>query len=434
MATTEHDIEVAFHQRGGRLVGQIGDTRFRLDEASLSQALCTLPRLEADWFRIVMAVYCTDRLARRRHRAGSPGMARIVKLTVPVEEPDFWRSSDTQSLVQEAIEQLSADVWRFEFAPAPLREFQPCFRFSDEPVVCLYSGGLDSAAGLANRLREQLGPVVTVTARHQSYQSKNVRDQIQRLRDRYGADLHPVLVTAFLLNAGRLDMQETSQRCRSFTFASLAGAVACAIGASEVEVYESGVGALNLPLMNGMLSGGYATRGCHPRFLRVMSELATQIAGRPIRFVLPFRDYTKAEVVRTLAEDGLQDLAVQTASCVHYPLRVRGNAKQCGYCPACLGRRQALATAGIPEEADRYQYDLFSPNFRLGDLPSDRLAYLKATVMQIAALRDLEGGQPTPLLLRHVRVTRIVEPGESIGPWIDVMARYRREWLKLIAE
>jgi hypothetical protein len=55
--------------------------------------------------------------------------------------------------------------------------------------------------------------------------------------------------------------------------------------------------------------------------------------------------------------------------------------------------------------------------------------------MQIADLEDLHLCAVPPLNLRlHLHGTRIVEDGECIQPWLDVLIRYRDEWLKLIAD
>ena len=92
------------------------------------------------------------------------------------------------------------------------------------------------------------------------------------------------------------------------------------MGASKVEMYENGVGAANLPPMTGMLVGGRMSKSSHPAFLRAMTELVSRVAERPIAFELPFATRTKAEMVRTLREDGLTKLANATVSCIHFPL------------------------------------------------------------------------------------------------------------------
>jgi hypothetical protein len=242
---------------------------------------------------------------------------------------------------------------------------------------------------------------------------------------------------ATLVNPPLMRQQELTQRYRSFLFTAVAGSAACATDASEVETYESGVGALNLPLMQGMLVGGMITRGSHPQFLDRMGKLVSQVAGREVRFTLPFGDRTKAEVVKTLAQEGIQDIARDTVSCVHYPRRVPGKAKQCGWCPACIGRRQALITAGISEPPGLYEVDLFGTPSTVNTISEKYLVYLKATLMQIATLYDLPSTWDPSLsssLPRHLLLSMQGESTDAIPGWISALVRYRTEWEKILRE
>jgi len=180
---------------------------------------------------------------------------------------------------------------------------------------------------------------------------------------------------------------------------------------AAVEVFESGVGAVNLPLLAGMV-GSKATRGSHPHFFRLMSRLVSLAAGREIVFHLPFLEKTKGEVVGQLAALGLQELARSTVSCVHYPLRERPH-KQCGVCPACIFRRQAMLIGGIEEPGD----------------------FLKAFLLQVANLGALKSGSPVPeRVRRHLFATNLVSRDESMAPFLRLLSRYRDEWLSIAAE
>ncbi len=72
--------------------------------------------------------------------------------------------------------------------------------------------------------------------------------------------------------------------------------------------------------------------------------------------------------------------------CVGFSLR-HSQAKQCGVCPACLFRRQAMHVAGIAELEHSYKYDIFSA-CGSEPIPVDRLKYLKAFLMQVSQLDD----------------------------------------------
>jgi 7-cyano-7-deazaguanine synthase in queuosine biosynthesis len=382
-----------------------------------------------------MAVYVVDRLVRRYRRPNSGSLVRQVELEVEVSDPTFW--NPLAELVGHALRQVSDDFWTVRFVrggsahisdlPLPLAD--------QNPIVCLYSGGLDSASGLATRLRDVTNPVVTVTALHQHGQKKRVQEQVKAFAGAYGRRVHPLVLRTTMMNPPSLKQQELSQRCRAFLFTALGGAVASLTGSREIEVFESGVGAINLPPMAGMVSGGRTTKGCHPQFLRLMGELVSHVAQREIKFTLPFKAYTKAQIVRTLREDHLSHLAAKTVSCVHYPLREKGTAKQCGVCMGCIGRRQSLIQAGVPEDAALYKHDLFDSVQRANAIPVDELSPLKAMLMQVAELEELSAdGQKPELFRRYVFGTQLLAPNEPVEQWVEVMRRYREEWMDLIAE
>jgi hypothetical protein len=226
--------------------------------------------------------------------------------------------------------------------------------------------------------------------------------------------------------------QELTQRTRSFLFCAIGGAVAWASKASVVEMYESGPGAVNLPTLAGMICGGRNSKSSHPAFLRKMSKLISYAGARGINYELPFRAMTKAEVVRTLREDRLQDMAQSTFSCVHYPIRVSGKAKQCGLCPACIGRRQALIAAGVTEDSAVYQYDLWGTRAQFERIPAAELDHFKSMLLQVVSLAHLAPGRPLPEhIYRHLFGTNVVANDEQLLPWINVLTRYRDEWYKL---
>ncbi len=407
---------------------------FRIDEVQLATALwCDLPPLARDFVRIGMAVYVCDRLAKRdRHTAGASGL-RNVALAVQVGSPDFWLADGVSSLLQDSLRLLSDDYWRFSFfGPGGAWQRVLCELPAFSPIICLYSGGLDSAAGLANQLRSRKEPMVAVTAWHQPRQKQRVFRHLTMLERRYECRLPRVLVRTALRHPPRMSSQEASQRCRSFMFAALGGAVACALESSVVEVYENGVGALNVPLMRDMEVAARATKSAHPHFFRLMGELTSRVAGRRIEFRLPFQEWTKAETVRTLSEDGLQELALDSVSCVHYPRRVPGPDKSCGVCPACIGRRQALLTAGIDEHPRRYRYDLFGSPEGFRCVPQHELDYLKAVLLQVSYLAELEGTILPSRLCDHLFGTKVIRTEEEAEGWRRLLLRYRREWLKLI--
>ena len=430
MNDSSYAIRVGFRREGRWLLGELGAGRgVHLDEFALcSQQIGTLPVLAADLLRVACAIYAVDRLVRRR--AGRRTGTRDITLEISVAEPDFWRDSAMTDRIRETVELLSDDVWEFDFVASKIKPAPQCwFDWDSCPTLSLYSGGLDSAAGLATRLRSFAGTMITVTAWHQARQLRRVQEQVLRLRQRYEARVNPIIVKVAMVKPPPLRSQELTQRCRSFLFASLGAAVAAALRSTTIEVYENGIGAINLPLLRGMATCSRTTRSSHPRFLELMSQIATYVANRSVQFKLPHLDRTKGELVRTLAADGLADVAASTVSCVHYPVRDRAN--QCGHCAACVGRRQAMLVAGIHEPPGTYSVDLFAARSALNQLPAHQVRFLKAMVIQADLLGELRCSVLPDWFRRYVLGTGVASSDDMLSRLVDVHLRYRAEWLEL---
>jgi len=415
----------------------IGIDSFRIDEDVLGRQLgVPLSPRSRDLLRIAMHIYAADRLTRRNRSIDTHGPSRQMPgLTIPVSEPDFWSTTEIFSLLRRTVEFITGDSWEFEFKihrSSTQRQLWRA-RVCDNAVVCLDSGGLDSAAGLANRLLQWKGPVFAVTARHQRDQKRLVRDiQLPILRERFGNRISSIMVSTRLRNPPPMKQQELTQRSRLFLFAALGGVVASELGVETVEVYENGVGVINLPPMTGMMFGGRTTRSAHPEFFRRMGALLTAISGQPIGFALPFRDRTKAELIKRVADDELLvRMAQESVSCVHYPRRVQGQQKQCGVCPGCIGRRQALIIGGICESPEKYRFDVFGRSEDVARIPVRQLAHLKSIISQVELLSCLPEDRLLPLAVK-THLAGVFRHGEDQQPAIQLLQRYRNEWRCLI--
>ncbi len=333
-----------------------------------------------------------------------------------VRDAAFWQRPEIVALLVEILAFLTGDSWSLEFR----QEERPAYEMDQDYLdlkasfspehVALYSGGLDSAAGLANRLTEGLNNYLLVTVGHQASLHSRVNGQLKSLaRIPFAAFAvgpeyrQSTLVTA--LQGGkskRMRSQEKTQRSRAFLFCTAGMIAAKAYDLREVEVFENGVGAINLPLMSGMLDNGLATRGAHPTFLGMMTKLARHVAEVPIRFKLPFADKTKAQMLESMRPSSeLAEWVKLSQSCVHTSPRVKG-AKHCGCCPACIERRQAFHAAGVREDPKAYQLDILAdPISNEGDR-----CYLNMCRMD--ALAWLEGQErPRRRLLHHLALTRV---------------------------
>jgi len=417
----------------------VGGRHFRIHADTISHFAChDLQRRSNDLLRIASTVYAVDRIFARNRRNADDGWTRRFVVEIEVADCRFWRRSNVAQLLSECLDFLTGDVWEFRFLDSgvsPNGKHQKHLEFGSarqrSPTVCLYSGGLDSAAGLVRRLTSQPNTEYQpVTVWHRSGLRGTVLRQLEVLRERTDQRLTPLVAKYAMIRPSKLGTEETTQRSRSFLFSSVGAVAASAVGATRVEVYESGVGAVNLPLQTGML-GSRATRSCHPHFFQTFSRLLSDVLSHPLEIALPYIHCTKGEVARALLEAGLREFAHSTISCVHYPLREE-KFKRCGLCPACLFRRVSLSAAGIHEPENIYKWDIFRQDAH--SLSQDRLRYLKAFVIQVNGLSELDApGRVPRLLSRHLHGTSVLGNGESADRFVDVYRRYRQEWLDFIA-
>lgn len=340
----------------------------RLTGGALWRSLPVRPTARGlDLLNIAAGVYAIDRIVKRQAGTGNETGLRFLKLCFAVQDLAFWQRLGITEALEGLLSFLTDENWSltFEQAPASSGPNQAPLDFSlmrTPRRIALYSGGLDSAAGLANRIMAGVDDYLLVTVGHHTKLKRLCTQQIQELSRRTATapQLHLNLIVNLKEGAAknRMRQQECTQRSRAFLFCAVAAVAAQTCRIEEIEMFENGVGAINLPVMTGMLTGGLATRGAHPTFLKRMGEIASAVAENPVRYSLPFAMLTKAEMLAPLKLHGLESWAQSSQSCVHTSLRER-KAKHCGQCPGCVERRQAFAAAGIAELPGQYSFDLF---------------------------------------------------------------------------
>ena len=233
-------------------------------------------------------------------------------------------------------------------------------------TVSLFSGGLDSLAGLAHHaLDSPGGSRVLVSGRTHSRLACQQDAQVRLIRSAWGREFQVAsgnvwhVAVPFGIRSGKAVREEKSQRTRAMLFLAFGAITALQARADTLHLFENGVGALNLPL-NATQLGTDNYRGVHPRSLAMAESLFESILGESIHIENPCMFTTKAEMCRSLPATGLADVARETVSCDGYPQRVPNQA-QCGVCTSCVLRRQSLFCAGLTDHdpGGAYRQDIF---------------------------------------------------------------------------
>jgi 7-cyano-7-deazaguanine synthase in queuosine biosynthesis len=341
------------------------ESYYWVDDEQLSDAFgSSLPPILADLIDLAMAVYYAD---RRAVRVRSPYILtgqRDFDIRLPVRDLELWRQDEIAGKLTDLLYWYTEDRWSFTFTPrrVPPRpsEAEPYLFPSpvNQPAVTiLFSGGLDSLAGLVTQLERYPDySFVLLSGCTHNRMGAIQRDLVKHLRRDWqnaSRELISVRVPFGIRKPKGTARQEKSQRSRGFVFLML-GAVAAVMARSQtLWVHENGVGAVNLWLNEGQLGVDNA-RGVHPLSLIHMAEFLGLILPQPLQIKNPCQFSTKAQMCQALGRLGFDNLVPITASCDGFPLRIR-EMPQCGLCTSCLLRRLALHAAGL-EHVDPRKY------------------------------------------------------------------------------
>ena len=354
--------------------GGIDEVQYYLRSRRIEQPFMRrLSPIERDALDISMAAYTADRRSLRERRKKTSTGQRDIKIKVAVREPQIWEQPKVRQELRRLFEWMSGDCWSIDLVSSgglKKEDVATGYLFPIQPegpiAVSLFSGGLDSLAGLAARLDEEAyRSHVLVSAYTNGRLRKQQSRQVERI-DRvlrggaFGRKL-PVLEHVAVPMGINKDLGkdvEKSQRMRAFVYLTIGVITARQAGSDSLQVYENGVGALNLPLNETQL-GVDNYRGVHPRSLMMIQSLFSRVFGKETQITNPFLFSTKTETCAALPCFGLSQVAQDTVSCDKFPLRIEGTS-QCGVCTSCILRRHALLSAGLGEcdPVTGYRYDI----------------------------------------------------------------------------
>lgn len=375
-----------------------------------------------DLVRVAGAVHATDRLSpghgpKTRGVQREIGWPRELHLRVAVDDPGRWNSRAGE--LTRVLGMLTDDRWSFEFTAdgprSPLPRNMLPQEVPPEVEVALFSGGLDSLAGLLLSGH----PVVPVCAC-----ADGMAQSVQTRLLRAGRELG--LVPFWVQGWAQLQRKapgrrppEPTLRSRAFFFWALGAAVAAMLGRSRVSSFEPGPGALNLPLCEAQV-GAQNTRAMHPALLAPLERLVSELPEWDVSFELPHFDKTKGELFQAV-DSRLGPLVAKSFSCDE-----GARNGHCGVCTSCVMRRIGLHASGI-EDTTEYR-DLDRSSHGLFDLDVVQLHALRVR-QHGATFEGLLGMEP---FLRHAEayfVRRGVSAGAFRATVVAVMQRHAAEVL-----
>jgi hypothetical protein len=318
-----------------------------------------LGALQQDVMHVALCLHIADRCLLRPAKTWS----RTFDVTIPVYAHSTWQA--VQNELEELLAWLTEDEWHLVFVPMHWYGDPHQFRlFREGNGIALFSGGLDSMAGYVIHCASDERPIPFGVATH---------PRVTMMQNRVLRGVHKALKLPAIghdnrvyiripvredRHRGAMGKVESSQRTRGLLYTFLASVLANILASPKVQVYENGVGAVNLPLLRTQF-GAMSSRAVHPKTLVLIQNLMERVLGESLTFELPFGFMTKGQMVNHLSQLGVVDLARKTISCDSFPRRM----KPCGHCTSCLLSRVAL---GKHDQPDRYDAS-HSANSRIGN-------------------------------------------------------------------
>ena len=349
------------------LDGEGGPSNVRLGLPNFVRSVYNLPDRTLDLLELAAYVYCADRLKSRgpKDSVEYHAWARSFHFVIKVRDYDFWSRSDVSACLSQALQFMSGDrEYRFSFQPGHSTPRTSLFddeQFRMENSQCLnvalFSGGLDSLAGVLNHLETTSGQVCLVSHQSQPGTVKTQRQLVAALNARYpGRVFH----YRFECHLKGIRAPEETQRSRAFLYTSIAFAIAQAFGQDDFNVYENGITSINFP-RRADLAEARASRTTHPKTVHHLKQLFALLVEREMRIQLPFLWKTKADVVALLRNGSHPELIPSSVSCSK-TFQNLGLATHCGGCSQCVDRRFAAyaSKADDIDESGIYANDIIS--------------------------------------------------------------------------
>lgn len=303
---------------------------------------------------IVNTVHLINRFVQKRQRRDSQ---LKVEVSFPVRDIDFWKCENIKNKLEELLYYFTEIHWEMKFILDESKPVQPnpklLFSKEQEVEICFWSGGLDSYAGLIDRMNGFPQKEFVLASFESNNANKKIQDDLfAKLKEGYSNLSERIYIYNSFNHGNKHEFPFARTRGLFFLLSGLS--LAFLLGQNKIYMYENGVGALNL-----MLPGNYgldqsitATFQSH----RLCEEFFTLVSETEVKIENPYAFYTKSVMLRNLMLYKDRHFISSTSSC---DSPQRNKPKECGFCTSCLLRRVSLHSAGINDEKEYILKSLF---------------------------------------------------------------------------
>lgn len=343
-----------------------------------------LPDRMLDLLEIATHVFCADRLTFRGNKDNVEyhSWSRLFHFVIKVRDFDFWNNHDVKEKLKEALVFMSGDqAYHFTFQPG--HSTPPAGLFDTETFqiapqqntkVILFSGGLDSLAGIVECLKNSSDQLYLISHRSARRTLKTQDQLFNVLRERYP---NRVKHYKFDCSLRGIRAKEETQRTRAFLYTSIAYALSHTLCRGEIFVYENGITSINFSARQDLINAR-ASRTTHPKTISLLENLFSEINESKIKIATPFLWKTKTDIFHVLNEVGQKDLITSTVSCSQ-TFQHLDQATHCGGCSQCIDRRFAAYGSELDDvdEGGIYAFDFIKDTIEKDEVRTMLIDYFR---------------------------------------------------------
>ena len=261
--------------------------------------------------------------------------SNVREIRIPLYEN---YSSNLNDLIERLIEFLFNKSIKINFVKNPQKHLIDISNAFSDGYSCLFSGGLDSFAGILSS-KENCGQVIGAFTRHadQKYLSNLIKKLQSNALRKYDIDVKTI------------DTDKNKDYTR-ITRGILYLLNALLLKKTKIIISEVGP-TMYQPRLTLLDDVSFTT---HPRVMKFSKKIAEEVLGTKINVIIPNENLTKAEVAATSLEKNYIKL---TCSC-RTTRWCNSNKPNCGTCYGCIMRRLALLVAGVKD--NEYRSDILT--------------------------------------------------------------------------
>jgi len=350
-----------------------------------------------DLLEIAGYIYAADRKTYRGNEDDLEyhSWSRDFHFHIGVRDVNFWETADVKRLLKNALCFMSGDH-NYDFTFYETGIDYPTNIFDNENFiietpdnlqVALFSGGIDSLAGIIDLLETTNAEICLVS--HQSGQPgviKTQRDLCDAIKNYYPNRCSHY---KFCCNFSKDNARDETQRTRSFLYTSIAFAIAKTYNQKCIHVYENGITSINFAETQDLMNGR-SSRTTHPQTIRLLEKLFSKIAGDEFSIKNPFVLKTKTEVIEVIKKHNRLELLDSSVSCSTTRNHPQGFT-HCGICSQCIDRKFAVFAAEVEEYDGNhlYHYDFLQNDLEDDETKKSLTEYIR--LAQEFAQQNIDG-------------------------------------------